>query len=94
MNFDRIKSIRMHGKKARGQKELLKHLQGHRLTLKQATNAFCYGCTGYYADGKVDCGIKLCPLRPFMPYATDRVKKIVKRTIPVAHMEKMRAARQ
>ena len=36
MNTDRIKNIRRQGKAARGQKELIKHLSGERLTLKQA----------------------------------------------------------
>lgn len=39
MNTDRIKNIRRQGKAARGQRELIKHLSGDRLTLKQAVNA-------------------------------------------------------
>jgi len=92
MNIDRIMSIRRQGKVARGQKELLNHLSGERLTLKQAVNAHCYECCGFYADGKVDCGLKHCPLHRFMAYNQDREKRS-KRTMSNDHMEKMRAAR-
>jgi hypothetical protein len=93
MNTDRIKSIRQYGKTARGQKELLKHLSGERLTLKQAVNAHCYACTGFFADGKNDCSMPHCSLHPFMPYNQNR-EKGRKRTMSKDHMEKMRAARQ
>jgi len=94
MNEERIRSIRKHGKTARGQKELIKHLSGERLTLKQAVNAHCYDCTGFFADGKVDCGLKHCPLHPFMFYNKNRAKQTTTRTLSNAHMEKMRAARR
>lgn len=93
MSTDRINNIRRHGKTARGQKELIKHLEGQRLTLKQAVYAHCYDCTGYYADGKTDCMMKHCPLRPFMFYNKKRERQTT-RTMSNAHMEKMRAARQ
>jgi len=93
MNADKVKSIRQYGKTARGQKELLKHLEGERLTLKQAVNAYCYDCAGFFADGKVDCGLKHCSLHPFMAYNQNR-EKGRKRTTSNAHMEKMRAARR
>lgn len=51
MNSKLISEIEKHGKTARGKKELIKHLEGGRLTLKQAVNAHCYSCLGYYADG-------------------------------------------
>jgi hypothetical protein len=94
MNADRIKSIRRHGKAARGQRELVKHLEGVRLTLKQAVNAHCYDCTGFYADGKTDCSLPACPLHPFMFYNKNRAKKTTTKTSSSAHMEKMRASRQ
>lgn len=93
MNTDRIKNIRQQGKAARGQKELIKHLSGERLTLKQAINAHCYDCCGFFADGKVDCGLKHCSLHPIMAYNQNR-EKGSKRTMTNAHMQKMRAARQ
>ena len=92
INEERIESIRKHGKAARGQKELIGHLEGDRLTLKQAVNAHCYDCTGFFADGKVDCGMKRCSLYPFMPYNPNR-PKLPGKTMSSAHMEKMRAAR-
>jgi len=94
MNTDRIKSIRRQGKAARGQKELIKHLSGERLTLKQAVYAHCYDCCGFFSDGKIDCGLKHCSLHPFMAYNQNRAKKTTSRTLSNAHMEKMRAARQ
>ncbi|MBP7232488.1 MAG: hypothetical protein KBA28_11225 [Syntrophaceae bacterium] len=93
MNADRLKSIRRYGKTARGQRELLKHLSGERLTLKQAVHAHCYECMGFFADGKIDCGMKHCPLHPFMAYNQNR-EKGTKRTMSNAHMEKMRSARR
>ena len=94
MNAKLISDIEKHGKTARGRQELLKHLDGGRLTLKQAVNAHCYSCLGYYADGKQDCRMSKCPLHPFMAYNENRVKKTTSRTSSTAHMEKMRAARQ
>lgn len=94
MNADRIKSIRRTGKAARGQKELIKHLSGERLTLKQAVNAHCYGCMGFFADGKTDCSMPHCPLHQFMFYNKCRAKQTTTRTTSKAHMAKMRAARQ
>lgn len=90
---ERIKNIRQYGKTARGKNELLKHLSGQRLTLKQAVNARCYDCMGMFADGKVDCQMPHCSLHPFMAYNLDRVKRTVKKTMPGDHMEKMRTAR-
>ena len=58
----------MNGIKARGGRELRKHLAGDKLTQRQMILAKCYDCMGCYADGKVDCGIPECPLYPIMPY--------------------------
>jgi hypothetical protein len=58
----------MIGIKAKGGKELKKHLNGDRLTQRQMILAACYSCMNGYLDGKVDCGIKDCPLYPLMPY--------------------------
>jgi len=90
---ERIKNIRQHGKTARGQKELIKHLSGERLTLKQAVNAHCYDCMGFFSDGKHDCNMPHCSLHPFMAYNQNRVKRTIKKTMTGDHMEKMRAAR-
>lgn len=56
------------GKKARGQSELKKSLAGKALTRAQATRALCYDCMGGYTDGRYTCGVKDCPLYPWMPY--------------------------
>ncbi|OPY88821.1 MAG: hypothetical protein A4E71_00217 [Smithella sp. PtaU1.Bin162] len=93
MNADQIKNIRRQGKAARGQKELIKHLSDERLTLKQAVNAYCYSCTGFYADGKTDCMMKNCPLHPFMAFNQNRGKKTTSRPVSAEHMQKMREAR-
>ena len=71
--MDELKNeITRNGKSAQGKKELLKHLDGKKLTLRQAVAAKCYDCGGYYQDGKIDCDLISCPLHPFMPY---RIKK-------------------
>ena len=89
----RIKSIHRYGKTARGQRELIKHLEGHCLTLRQAIYARCYDCCGFFSDGKVDCCMPGCPLHPFMPYNANRVKKVTGRKMTDAQKEKMQAAR-
>ena len=61
-------SDEIYGIKALGRKELVRHLNGIRLTPKQAASAKCYDCMGGYRDGKVDCGIPTCPLHSIMPY--------------------------
>lgn len=78
----RIKNIQRHGKTARGQKELLKHLSGQKITFKQAAHAKCYDCMNYFADGKVDCNMPHCSLHPFMAYNQSRVKSTTKNNVP------------
>lgn len=68
MNTDRMKAIQRYGKTAKGQKELLKHLSGEKLTFKQAIYAKCYDCENYYSDGKHDCNLQHCALHPFNAY--------------------------
>ena len=85
--IERIKNIQQYGKTARGKNELLKHLSGQRLTLKQAVLAHCYDCAGYYADGKVDCNMPHCPLHPFMAYNQNKVKRTTKKTMPENNVE-------
>ena len=71
----KYEDIEKYGLSARGKKEILAHLEGNKLTLKQAVNAKCYDCMGFYADGKVDCEMPSCTLYPFMPYNPNRIKK-------------------
>lgn len=73
---------------AKGKKELLRHLDKERLTLKQAVIAKCYDCMGFYSDGKVDCKMPDCSLYPFMPYNPS--KYIAPRIISEKTKEAMR----
>jgi len=75
MNEKLISEIKRHGKTAKGKKELIKHLEGGRLTLRQAVNAYCYVCGAYFADGKVDCKMSKCSLHPFFAYNENRPKQ-------------------
>ena len=59
---------------AQGKRELLKFLDGGRMTLSEAIRAYCFDCTGFFDDGRLDCENDLCPLHPFMPYNKDRQK--------------------
>ena len=68
MNNATIDWIKRNGKRAKGKQELIKYLEGGKLTYKQAVLAKCYECTGYCIDGRIDCGISDCPLYPFMPH--------------------------
>ena len=78
----RKEAISRVGMAARGRSEILKHLEGKRLTQRQAILAKCFECMGYYADGKVSCEIEDCPLFPLMPYrgvsaASEKEEKVV-----------------
>lgn len=59
----------------KGKKELLKHLAGEPLTLKQAVVAQCYSCNAGYFDGRIDCQTPQCSLYGFMPYRKIKVKR-------------------
>jgi len=65
---ERIEWIKQHGKRAKGKKELIKYLEGGKLTYKQAVQAKCCECMGSFIDGLADCEIPDCPLYGFMPY--------------------------
>lgn len=75
MNEKIISNIKRYGKTAQGKNELLKHLKGEKLTLRQATLARCYDCMGFYSDGKQDCKMPKCPLHPFMAYNENKLKR-------------------
>lgn len=94
MNSKRIYDIKQKGKKARGKSELIEHLEGGRLTLRQAVQAHCYDCMGYFADEKADCKIPACSLYPFMAYNKSKIKRKSRRVLTAEHKEKMQAARQ
>lgn len=61
-------SITDYGVMAKGRNELIKHENGENLTYRQMVLAKCYECCAGYTDGKVNCGIKGCPLYGKMPY--------------------------
>ncbi len=82
MKIDDVKTWKNH----RGKKELLKHLAGGPLTMKQTVIAECYLCTAGYFDGRVDCEDFICPLYGHMPYRKN--KKAIKRD----RSEKQKAA--
>lgn len=58
--------------KAQGGKELKKHLEGKRITQRQAIKAKCFDCMGGYADGRENCEIPTCSLYGFMPYRSGK----------------------
>ena len=62
-----------HGRRAKGQKEYLKFLDGEKLTRKEAMLAKCYECMYFYNDGKVDCMGYTCPLYQYYPYPSKKV---------------------
>ena len=63
-----------------GRKELVKHMEGHRLTQRQIILAKCFECMGGYADGTFDCHIADCSLYSLMPY---RGKEPSDQSLPV-----------
>jgi hypothetical protein len=67
--------IEQHGGRFQGKQELLKHLSGKQITLRQALKAKCYECLGYFEDGRQDCQMPNCPLYPWMPYREGGVRQ-------------------
>jgi len=54
------------GKRRKGQKELLRFLNGERLTRQQAINGKCYDCDGMGESGV--CDITECTLYSYSPF--------------------------
>jgi len=54
------------GNKRAGQRDLINHLQGKRLTQRQAIKAHCYDCQGMGEDPI--CDNDECSLSPYSPY--------------------------
>lgn len=63
----KLSTIREAGR-FQGKRELMRHMEGKRLTRALAMKAKCFECTGGYQDGAADCGIPDCPLHPYMPF--------------------------
>lgn len=72
-------------RRAIGAAEYKKYVASEDLTATESVLAMCYLCTGFYADGKVDChaddGPTKCPLYGRMPYRDieeGKIRKTVK----------------
>jgi hypothetical protein len=59
-----------HGKARAGKRELIKWLEGDKLTWGKAIKAKCYDCSGMGDSG--ECDLESCPLLPFSPYNSQR----------------------
>ena len=57
----------------KGQAELIKHLEGGRLTAQQTINAICCRCSSGYDSG-LGCAVSDCPGVQRNPYNTQRKK--------------------
>lgn len=60
--------IEEHGVTSRGKTQMLRHLNGEKLTRNQSISAKCFDCMGWYQDGRLDCRMPNCPLFPFRSY--------------------------
>jgi hypothetical protein len=63
--------------KSAPQRQMLKFMDGERLSYKQSILAKCFECTNGFIDGRNDCGMNDCPLYPFMPYNPNKYVKHV-----------------
>ena len=64
----RIREVEQHGIMATGKIPLIAFLKGETVHRADAVKAYCYGCMGYFTDGKGDCGDPICPLYPWFQY--------------------------
>lgn len=87
-----ISAIEKNGSFGKGRVDLLSHLNGNRITRNEAIRAKCYDCSGYHADGRVDCENNDCPLYPYMPYRGRRVEVITEEIEETERAECMVAA--
>ena len=83
-----LKSIEDHGIVAKGQAELIRHLNGERLTIREMVISKCYECCGYFADGREDCEMSDCSLYPLMPYRKSGAKYVSKKSQPMTEERK------
>ena len=67
-----LKQVKRIGVEAQGRRELVKYLEGKKISRKEAMSAFCYECQGYCKDGRVDCENVNCPMYPYMPYSKNK----------------------
>lgn len=76
-----------------GRTNLLKHLEGQRLSARAAIIAKCCDCMGYYVDGRMDCKMPDCSLYPFMPYRENKGEKTGTRRLSPERVKKLVEAR-
>ena len=69
-----LQSVKL-GKSKIGKVQLLKHLNGVRLTQREAIKAKCYDCDGMGDSGC--CDMTTCSLFPYSPYAGKQPPKDV-----------------
>jgi len=95
-NKSLIDNIETYGKNGKDKDNLIKYLEGEKLSINQAVRAKCFDCNGFYADGKNDCKVKRCPLYPWMPYGEvkkNRIKAEVSDEKKKAFVERIRMAK-
>ena len=95
--WEMIDDIEKNGISGKGKSEMLKHLNGERLTQRQMIISKCYDCMGFYSDGRgADCEIPTCSLYPLMPYRKQGEKYVGKKSAPMSEerIAKMRAGRK
>jgi hypothetical protein len=66
-----IEMIEKNGTLSRGKKSLIKHLENGKIGRKEAMDAKCYDCMGYFIDGRKDCKMPNCSLFKYRPYKKD-----------------------
>ena len=69
----KLEDVEEYGLTAQGKRELIKYLEGGKLTRKEAMLARCFECMNGYADGRIDCQVESCPLYPYMPYSACKI---------------------
>ena len=89
---DRIKTVK-DAPLSKGKAEYLKWLEGGKLTRKEAMDANCFLCMGYFLDGKAECTVSLCPMRDYMAYNPKRIKRPVSDKTKKASVERFKNAR-
>lgn len=85
-----LNDIIKYGKRAVGRSELIRFMQGKRLTNKQMILAKCYECEHGYTDGKKPCPVLDCPLHPHHPYSSLQTRKTGKGEHHSVHAEQRR----
>lgn len=61
-----------------GRDRLAAYWGGKKLSRAAAMTAKCCECMGYFRDGRADCGVRACPLYPWMPYREGRKNRRAK----------------